>query len=241
MRLLLTSLALAIAAGLCAQTVTIKQVQLVGDRVIVTYDLDDSNPNNEYLLNLYASKDNFAAPLTKVSGDVGMDIKPGAGKKIEWSIMQEYGSYKGKLSLEVRGRVYVPFVRLQGFDTKQKYKVGKSYDVKWKPGSSNPIIIELYKGGQRISGDVNQPNNGSYTLFIPSHAKKGSDYHLKITDSKNADEVINTANFKVSSKLPGVVKFGVPAVLLAGAAVYLILQGGGTTTDPIIENPDFPN
>jgi len=240
MRLPLTCLALAISFGLRAQTVTIKQVQLVGEKVVVTYDLDDSNPNNEYLLNLYASKDNFATPLTNVSGDVGMDIKPGAGKKIEWSIMKEYGGYKGKLSLEVRGKVYVPFVRLQGFDTKQKYKVGKSYDVKWKPGSSNPVIIELYKGGQRISGDVNQPNNGSYTLFIPSHAKKGSDYHLKITDSKNSDEVINTANFSVAPKMPGAVKFGIPAAIVAGGVIYFITSGGKEPDAGTIEDPDFP-
>jgi hypothetical protein len=241
MRLTLTGFAFAISTGLIAQTVTIKQVQLAGEKVIVTYDLDDSNPNNDYLLNLYASKDNFATPLTNVSGDVGMDIKPGVNKKIEWSIMKEYGGYKGKLSLEVRGKVYVPFVRLQGFDAKQKYKVGKSYDVKWKPGSSNPIIVELYKGGQRISGDVNQPNNGHYTLFIPGHAKKGSDYYLKITDSKNSDEVINTAKFAVASKMPAAVKFGIPAVIVVGGIVYFLTQGGkNPTNDQTIEDPAFP-
>lgn len=33
-----------------SQTVTIKQVKLAGEKVIVVYDLDDSDPNNAYLL-----------------------------------------------------------------------------------------------------------------------------------------------------------------------------------------------
>src|SRR5690349_21166356 len=107
-----------------AQTVTIKRVELVMDKVVVTYDLEDSNPNNEYLLNLYTSKDNFATALKNVSGDIGAEVKPGAGKRVEWAIMEEYGNYKGKLALEVRGRVFVPVARLQNFDAKKSYKRG---------------------------------------------------------------------------------------------------------------------
>ena len=33
-----------------AQTITIKKVELAGEKIIVHYDLDDSNPNNEYKL-----------------------------------------------------------------------------------------------------------------------------------------------------------------------------------------------
>ena len=42
-----------------AQTVTIKKVELAGDKIIVYYDLEDSNPNNEYKLDLYTSKRQF--------------------------------------------------------------------------------------------------------------------------------------------------------------------------------------
>src|SRR6186713_2737539 len=103
---LLAFLLLLISFFTHAQTVTIKKVELNGEKVIVYYDLEDSNPNNEYLMSLYSSKDNFATALTKVSGDVGMEVKPGIGKRMEWNIMQEYGGYKGKLALEVKGKVY---------------------------------------------------------------------------------------------------------------------------------------
>src|SRR5205809_2290946 len=132
---------LATALVLCtfvvtAQTVTIKKVELVMDKVVITYDLEDSNPNNEYKLDLYTSKDKFVTALKNVTGDIGPEVKPGAGKRVEWAIMQEYGAYKGKLALEVRGRVFVPVVRLQNFDTKKAYKRGNSYALAWKPGNN---------------------------------------------------------------------------------------------------------
>ncbi|MEJ0031229.1 MAG: hypothetical protein WDO15_13000 [Bacteroidota bacterium] len=102
MRKLLLVVAVVIGTSAMAQTVLIKKVELAGENIIVHYDLEDSNPNNEYLINLYSSKDNYYAALIKVSGDVGMDVKPGLDKKITWKIRDEYGGYKGKIALELR-------------------------------------------------------------------------------------------------------------------------------------------
>jgi hypothetical protein len=239
------SIFLLLTSFVSAQTVAIKKVELVGEKVIVHYDLDDGNPNNEYLLSLYSSKDNFATALTKVSGDVGMEIKPGNGKKIEWNIIQEYGGYKGKLALEIKGKVYVPFVKLQGFDTKKTYARGKSHQIKWKPGSNSPINIELYKGGERITGEINHPNNGLYSLFIPKHAKNGKEYRLKISDPKSSEEVIYSDYFKVGPKIPLWAKVGA-AVVVGGVAVILLQSGdknpngGDNTNTDNIETPTLP-
>ena len=209
-----------------AQNVIIKKVELQGDKVIVHYELDDSNPNNEYQLQLYASKDNFAAPLSKVKGDVGDEIKPGTDKKIEWNIREELGGYKGRISLEVRGKVFAAFVRLQNFDVAKKYKKGKSFNLTWKPGNTNPVNIELYKGNDRVGGETNHPNNGAFTMFVPGHAKPGKDYRLKISDAKNSSDVIYTEYFKVTPKVPIWMK--VAPVLIVGGVVVIILSG----TDP---------
>jgi len=223
-----------------AQTVTIKKVELAGEKILVYYDLEDSNPNNEYKLDLYASKDNFIAPLTKVKGNVGTEVKPGIDHKIEWNIIEEYGPYKGKISLEIKGKVYIPFVKLQNFNSSKAYKRGSNNNLGWKPGNNNPINIELFKGGQRISGDMNMPNNGSHTLYIPSKAKPGKDYRLKITDSRNSEDVIYTNYFRVKPKVPLLVKL-LPVLAIGGAVSTL--GGGGGTTDPVDETlplPGFP-
>ncbi len=244
MKRLLQFALLLLASGAFAQTVIIKTVELAGDKIIVHYELDDSNPNHEYQLNLYSSKDNFAAPLKKVTGDVGNEIKPGINKKIEWNIREEMGGYKGRISLEVRGKIYSPFVKLQNFDVTKKYKKGKSFNLTWKPGNTNPINIELYKGTDRVIGEVNHPNNGAYTMFVPAHAKPGKDYRLKISDAKNNSDVIYTEYFKVTPKIPLVVKL-LPIVVVGG--VVAALAGGGSPgggNDPVddikIELPDVP-
>ncbi|MBI1768723.1 MAG: hypothetical protein HYR67_10145 [Bacteroidetes bacterium] len=242
MRRYFTLIAIAFSFGVSAQTVTIKKVELAGDKVFIYFDLDDSNSSHEFSLNVFASRDNFTVPLARVKGDVGQEIKPGSNKKIEWKIIEEYGGYKGKLALEIRGKVYVPFVKLQNFSTEQSYKRGKSYDLNLKAGSTNPIHVELYKGSQRISGEMNHPNNGSYTLSIPSNAKPGSDYRLKITDSKSNEDVVYSPLFKVKPKLPLLVKV-LPVLVIGGAAAAL--GGGGkkdtgSSTSPDIVLPPFP-
>jgi len=245
MRTRLTLVAIALSCCAIAQTVTIKKVELAGDKVLVYFDLDDSNASHEFALNMYASRDNFTVPLAKVKGDVGQEIKPGPNKKIEWKIIEEYGGYKGKLALEIRGKVYVPFVKLQNFDTEQSYKRGKSYNLSLKAGSSNPIHVELYKGSQRVSGEMNHPNNGAYTLTIPSNAKPGSDYRLKITDSRSNEDVLYSPLFKVKPKIPTVVKFLVPLVVVGGAVAALggggkKDTGGSTSTSSDLPLPGFP-
>jgi hypothetical protein len=224
-----------------AQKVAVKKVELAGEKIIVHYDLEDSNPNNEYQIFLYSSQNNFSTALTKVKGDVGNEVKSGSDRKIEWNIMEELGPYKGKLALEVRGGVYAPFVKLQNFDVSKKYKRGKSYPLQWKPGSANPIHIELYKGSERLDGELNHPNNGSYSIAIPGNAKSGKDYRLKITDSKNSEQVIYSGYFKVTPKLPLLYKI-LPLAIIGGAAVAVSGGGGEPTTPPTneIELPGFP-
>lgn len=243
MKRLLQFALLLLTSGALAQTVVVKKVELAGDIIIVHYELDDGNPNNEYQLNLYSSKDNFATPLKKVKGDVGNEIKPGSDKKIEWNIREEMGGFKGRISLEVRGKIYSPFVKLQNFDTKKSYKRGKSFNLAWKAGNTNPVNIELYKGNERVSGEMNHSNNGAFTMFVPPHSQPGKDYRLKISDAKNSSDVIYTDYFKVTPKVPIWMK--IAPVLLVGGVVAALAGGGdptpgggGSETNPL---PPAPN
>lgn len=225
-----------------SQTITIKKVELAGENIIVHYDLDDSNPNNEYKLELYGSNDNFISPLKNVKGDIGPEVIPGVNKTVEWNIRKEYGNYKGRVALEVKGKVYIPFVKLQNFNTEKKYKRGTSINLGWKPGSPNPVNIELYKSGQRVHGDNGLPNNGSHTLYIPSNTKRGSDYRLKITDARNSEDVLYTNDFTVKPKVPLLLKLF--PILAIGGAVATLTGGDGPAGKPseqTLPDPDFPN
>lgn len=228
-----------------AQKASIKKVELAGEKIIVHYDLEDSNPGNEYQINLYASQNNFATALTKVRGDVGSEIKAGPNKKIEWSIREELGPFKGKLSLEIRGKMFVPVAKINNISEGDKFKRGKNHTLTWKPGNNNPVNIELLKNGQAVSSQLNQPNNGSYSFLIPTHTSVGKDYSIRITDTKDGENVTVSQPFTVTRKVPLLLKV-VPIVAVAGAAAVLAGGGGGGgeesggTTDGVIELPGYP-
>ena len=219
-------LCLLLGVSVYAQKVAIKRVEVTGERIIVYYDLEDSNPNNEYQINLYSSQSNFVTALTKVKGDVGSEVKSGINKRIEWNVKEEAGPYKGRLALEVRGRVYIPIAKINNISAGDNFKRGKSRVITWKPGSSNPVNIELMKGGHRISGELNQPNNGSFTLYIPEHAEIGKDYTIKITDNRSSEDFVSSQPFHVRRKVPLLLKVA-PILVVGGVAAFLGGGGGG--------------
>jgi hypothetical protein len=238
MKRFLVLFALAFPAFSFAQTAQIKNIQLAGNKVIVHYDLDDESPTNEYQLGLYASTDNFSVPMSKVKGDVGGEIKPGTNKKIEWDIKDELGDFTGDISLEIRGKVFVVFVKLKDFDSEKTYKRGKRYGISWKPGNTNPIHIELYKGAERMTGELNHPNSGAYTLSLPSKIEPGKDYRLKISDSKKPDDVVYTEYFVVKQRVPLIAKIAAAAIVVGGLTYLgLNLSGEAGKEDPNIEDP----
>lgn len=232
------------AVAVQAQKASIKRVELAGEKIIVHYDLEDSNPANEYQISLYASQSNFATALTRVKGDVGNEVKPGSNKKIEWNIREELGPYKGKLSLEIRGRMFVPVAKINSISEGDKFKRGKSHSLTWKPGNSNPVTIELLKGDQPISTQNNQPNNGSHSFFIPPHTVVGKDYSIRITDTKDGENVTSSQPFAVTRKVALLLKV-VPILAVGGVAAVLAGSGGDEgggdgTTSSEIALPEFP-
>ncbi|HEY0742522.1 MAG TPA: Ser-Thr-rich GPI-anchored membrane family protein [Chryseosolibacter sp.] len=214
-----------------AQQISLSRIDLQMDKLVVYFTLDDTNPNHTYQISLYSSKDNFATPLTKVAGDVGTEVKPGADKKIQWNMSQELGQYKGELSIEVRARVFVPFVKLTAFDTNRKYKRGKTYPLLWSSGNmGGQIDIDLYEGQNRIDGDRNVPNTGKYEFAINGSVKSGKDYRLKFTNTRNRDEYIFSQPFQIVPKVPFLVKAGGVAVVAAG--LYFLFSGGDSPVPP---------
>ncbi|MEY4930834.1 MAG: hypothetical protein RI909_1558 [Bacteroidota bacterium] len=219
-----------------AQKATIKRIELNGEKIIVYYDLEDDNPNNEYQINLFVSKDNFSTPVSKVKGDVGSEIKPGSDKRVEWNIFEEFSSYKGDLELEIRGKVFIPFVKLQSFGHGRSYKRGKAYELAWRPGNTNPVHVEVFKGSQRVQGELNIPNNGKYTLNLNPHLKPGKKYNLKITDSRKSDDFVTTEKFKVKRKMPLFFKL----IPVFGAAYLVYTQVGASKEDDLPGVPELP-
>jgi hypothetical protein len=220
-----------------AQLFNITKAERQGDNLIVYYDLLDSITNRTYTINVYNSLDNFINPLTKISGDLGLEVKPGGNRKIVWRAKEELGAeFTGDLSLEVRGKIYIPFVKLDGFDDYKKFKRQRDYKITWTGGRGNSVLnFDLYRGEKKITTFPNIANVGQYTLKFDANVRPGSNYKLKVSDAKNKDDVLWTDKFRIKRKTPLLIKI-IPLVGIGAVATTL----GGTTTNNDIIDPPTP-
>lgn len=223
----LTTLVLAsLALPSLGQSVEIDFIEFQGNNIVVHYNLDDgANSNRQFLVQLYSSQDNFTTPLTRVSGDFGTEVSAGFGKKIVWDVTQELGSFKGDIALEVRGRVYVPFVKIKEITEGQVFKKGRNYPLNWTSGNlSGTVNIELFNAdGERLWGENNVANVGKFDWFIPGNIKKGNDYRLKFTNTRDRNDIVYSPSFVIRPKVPLLVKVAA-ATLVLGASGILINQ-----------------
>jgi len=220
------SLQIFLIASLCsarAQEFTINQVEVNAESLIVHYDLIDTVKARVYTITVFSSKDNFLNPLQKVKGDVGLEVKPGTNKKIIWSAKEELGAtFKGEMELEVRGKVYIPFVKFNDFDKGRIFKRGRPTTLTWAGGTRQNILnFKLYKGDELITVIPNVANSGNYDLVLPTSVKAGDGYHFIIADSKNRDQMMITPEFGVRRKYPLLLK-AVPVVLIGSLIPLLI-------------------
>lgn len=222
--------------ALHAQEFSIKRIELTPETLILHYDLVDTIKARTYTINLFSSKDTYLAPLQKVKGDVGLEVRPGLNKKITWSSKEELGpAFRGDIELEVRGRVYIPFVKFEGFQDEQVIKRGKAKTITWSGGTRQNILnFTLYRGEEYVDVIPNVANSGSYDLIIPTSVKPGKGYYFLVSDSKNKDQVMKTNTFTVKRKVPLGLKL-LPIALL-GIIPFL----GGEDAPDDLEMPGGP-
>jgi hypothetical protein len=222
------------------QQFNIKRVELADQKVTVHYDLTDTVKSRTYSISVYRSNDNYLNPLQQVTGDIGREVKPGINKKFSWDAQTELGAeFSGSVSLEIRGKLYIPFVRFDGFNEYKVIKRLKPYEVTWSGGTSQNILnFDLYKGEKKVLTIPNIANVGHYKLTLPKDVKPGKDYRFRISDTKNKDEVVETGNFIVKRKTPLLLKI-LPVVALGVGVTFL--AGGGDDGPKNIPDPIEPN
>jgi hypothetical protein len=236
MKNVLFPVALLTSLTVMSQTFSIRRLEVAGDKINLYYDLIDSVSSRTYTIALYSSHDNFVLPVQKVSGDLGLEVKPGRNKKIVWNAKEELGAaFNGKVGMEVRGRLYIPFVRLEGLNKKLKRLTPT--EITWSGGTQQNILnFDLYRGEERVTRFANIANVGHYTLTIPTTVKPGKGYRFKITDSRNKDQIVNSAPFKVKRKIPLLMK-AIPVVVI-GLGSYLVVLGNKGRRE--IPDPSIP-
>jgi hypothetical protein len=207
-----------------AQTLELRSVELNDSKIIIHYDLIDSIPDRFFTIRLYSSKDNFLNPLNKLIGDFGYEVKPGVGKKITWDAKEELGaSFEGGISVEVRGRIFIPFINTGQINQFKVFKRKRKYDLTWSGGTAQNVLnFDLLRNDEKILTFPNVANVGNHEFEFPNHIKPGNNYHFRISDSKNKDEIVNTQVFKIKRKIPLAAKVVVVGTL--GGLVYWLVR-----------------
>jgi len=222
---------------LSGQEFHIQKIDLNGDKVFIYYNLIDTFPGHSYTMNLYYSKDNFISPLQKTRGDIGLEVKPGINKRIEWAAKDELGPdfSVGEIRLELKGRLYVPFVRLDGeYPT---FSRGKKYELTWTGGTQQNILnFDLYQGTTKITSFSNIANVWHYTMIIPTAVKPGQEYRFRISDTKNKDQVVFSKPFSIERRIPLLLKI-LPPVFI-GIGTYFLIQASEPKP---LDGPPNPN
>src|SRR5688572_27226250 len=163
-----------------AQDFHIKSLELTKENIIIYYDLVDTTKSRVYTINVYSSHDKYTAPLQKVNGDVGLEVRPGENKVITWNAKQELGeTYRGELNLEIKGRVYIPFIQFNHFEDGRVMKRGKAETLTWTGGTRQNILnFAIYKGDKYMGIIPNVANTGSHDIVLPKNIAPGKGYHF---------------------------------------------------------------
>lgn len=222
------------------QEIEITNVLQAGDKIQIQYNLIDDRIDRSYSVNLFTSKDNFIQPMNLVNGDVGIDISVGNNKLLIWDAKAELGAdFDGNLSLELKGNYYVPFITVDGITNGMEFKRTKNHDLIWAGGRGDNVLnFELYRGENLVKSFEEKPNIGNTTLFFP-RVKPGDDYKLRISDTKNRDEVVFTNKFTIKRKYPLGAQLG--AAFIIGAGVGFLIKSLIPEKENIISVPPLPN
>jgi len=194
-----------------------------GGIVIITYDLKSADPSQKFKIAVYSSHDNYANPVSHVTGAVGENVSPGKGLRIEWdaksSLPQDFNK---ETTVRLRGVAMVQAKPLE----KTVYKKGGNVELAWSGGGkSDKINIELMREDAVYKTLAEgADNSNAFSWKIPKNLKAGKTYSLRLTDVTNPMQPSATSQFEIKAKIPMVVKIAAAAVVIGGG-IYLATQG----------------
>jgi hypothetical protein len=99
-------LSLIVSLHASCQQITAVSPLVVGEKIIIKYNLLDAKDDQAFDVALYASVDNYSKALQHVSGNgIGDDVAAGSDRTIIWDVLHDVKSLDGEVTFEVRALV----------------------------------------------------------------------------------------------------------------------------------------
>lgn len=225
------------------QSINNVRAEKMGDNVKILYDLQGGSPEALFDVAIYGSHNNFTAPLTLVTGDIGKRIQPGNNREVIWRAKEELINYRGEVIFEVKATVMGGYYSINNPGASSSFKRGKLMPINWSGGATGENVkIELYKNqvkSETISESIS--NQGSYVWTIPKGLKTGSGYQVKISNTRDYEQQGISKTFKLKKFPVGITVF-VGAAAIGGALYAAGIFGSKeepptNTNNPPVDDP----
>ena len=205
-----------------------------GEQVTITYDLTAASSSQKYKVAVYSSHNNYASPLTQISGDVN-DVTPGTGKRIIWNARVEMVEYSGDVTFELRAD---PVAMALTVKTPTSVKKGKSATINYEGvAAGENVKLELIKSGVVVNQVGNTSDPSKYTWTVPADIEKASDYQIRLTAG---NRTATSGSFPIKAKTKPIF-YIIPAAVVVGLVVILATKGGGGKKSKDLPSPPDPD
>ena len=189
-----------------------------GDKYVITYDLNSSDPTQKFKITAFSGHDNFTNALQHVAGAVGENVTPGKGLRIEWDHRATLpDNFNGVLAIRLKA---VGMLQAKPLD-KTVIKKGSDLLLNWSGGSkNNKITIELIRNEKVYKTLATEiENSNTFTWKLPTNLKAGKGYSIRLNNVTEAMQPASTAQFEIKPKIPKVAKIAAAAVVIAGGII----------------------
>jgi hypothetical protein len=221
--------------AITGQTLTNLKASFDGEKMVVTYDLNYSDPNQKFKVNFYSSHDNYGRALSLISGDAGESVSPGQGNRVVWDVKNTLpADFEADIRIKIKASRAGGAAKLATKPLeKTSYKAGQSVTLQWAGGTpGGKVNIGLYKGDERqmqVADGVS--NSGEFKWLVPKKGVKGKGYTLRVSSAGNDVDLSNTQAFAVKPKVP-LYLIIIPVAALAVGGAAIALSGGGDPPPP---------
>jgi len=190
-----------------SQSVENITAKIENSKVVIGYDLI-GNASTTYYVQIYTSFDNYAKPLTYVTGDAGKGVKVGKYKVVYWDYVAENSELSGDINITIipkdenLQKVVALSLKNSAFFINPQIRKGYLQTLTWSHYDPNKKInIELYKNGQLVRVIANNISNvGFFNWYITTDYSNSANYQLRVIEVNNNSEFVFSNYFALLPK-----------------------------------------